>query len=196
MIRDKIPHYINVLKIKFLFFIGNINKLNALWWNVKLGKKNRFDGITYFNKLPNTEILIGNNCEFRSRKNSNLIGINRPCSISTLKENAKIEIGNDCGFSGSIIAAFKSIKIGNSVRCGANTLISDSDWHEDDYRSGVIKEIIISDNVWLGVNVVILKGVFIGENSVIGANSVVTDNIPANVIAAGIPCKVIKQIQK
>jgi acetyltransferase-like isoleucine patch superfamily enzyme len=47
--------------------------------------------------------------------------------------------------------------------------------------------------VWLGINCIVLKGVTIGENSLIGANSVVTKVIPANVIAAGNPCKVIKK---
>jgi acetyltransferase-like isoleucine patch superfamily enzyme len=50
------------------------------------------------------------------------------------------------------------------------------------------------NNVGLGVNVIVMKGVTIGDNSVIGANSVVTKNIPANVIAAGNPCKVIREL--
>lgn len=100
----------------------------------------------------------------------------------------------NCGFSGTIIGAFTTIKLGNNVRCGANTLITDSDWHEDDPRAGKAKPVVIGDNVWLGVNAVVLKGVTIGENSVIGANSVVAKNIPANVIAAGNPCKVLKSL--
>lgn len=75
-----------------------------------------------------------------------------------------------------------------------NTLITDSDWHLDDPRSGKPKAVTIGDNVWLGEGAKILKGVTIGENSVIGAGAVVTKSIPANVIAAGNPCKVIKQI--
>ncbi|AGM26203.1 maltose O-acetyltransferase [Spiroplasma syrphidicola EA-1] len=62
-------------------------------------------------------------------------------------------------------------------------------------RKGTIsKEIIIENNVWLGANVTVTPGVVIGENSIIGAGSVVTKNIPKNVIAAGIPAKVIKEI--
>jgi acetyltransferase-like isoleucine patch superfamily enzyme len=64
----------------------------------------------------------------------------------------------------------------------------------DDPRSGYPKEIVINDNVWLGAGTTVLKGVEIGENSVIGAGSVVTKNIPANVIAAGNPCRVIRAI--
>ena len=53
----------------------------------------------------------------------------------------------------------------------------------------------VEENVWLGVNVIVLKGVRIGKNTVIGANSVVTKNIPANVIAAGNPCKILSNLK-
>ena len=85
--------------------------------------------------------------------------------------------------------------IGQEVRCGANTIICDTDYHPDDWRSGAAREVIIEDRVWLGANVVVLKGVKIGRNSLIGANSVVTKDIPNNVIAAGNPCKVLKKIK-
>jgi acetyltransferase-like isoleucine patch superfamily enzyme len=114
--------------------------------------------------------------------------------VSTLTEEANIQIGKNCGFSGTVIGAFTSIKLGDHVRCGANTLITDSDWHPDDPRVGASKPVIIGNNVWLGLNVVVLKGVEIGDNTVIGANSVVTKNIPANVIAAGNPCKEIAKL--
>ena len=81
------------------------------------------------------------------------------------------------------------------MRCGANTYIADTDAHSDDYRAGKDRPVIIEDNVWLGLNVVVLKGVRIGKNSLIGANSLVTKDIPANVIAVGNPCRVIKQLE-
>ena len=87
-------------------------------------------------------------------------------------------------------------QIGDNVRCGANTLITDSDWHLDDPRVGNSQPITLKDNVFLGVNSTVLKGVTIGENSMIGAGSLVVDNIPANVVATGNPCKVIKNIQE
>ena len=115
--------------------------------------------------------------------------------VSTLTEEAVLEIGDNCGFSGTVVGAFTQIKIGNNVRCGANTLITDSDWHPGDSRVNASKPVIIGDNVWLGINVVVLKGVEIGANTVIGANSLVTKNIPANVIAAGNPCKEIAKLR-
>ena len=108
--------------------------------------------------------------------------------------NVNIHIGNNCGFSGTVIGAGKNIVIGDNVRCGANTLITDSDWHQGDPRTSPDSDVVIENNVWLGYGVKVLKGVRIGENSVIGAGSIVTRNIPSNVIAAGNPCKVIKNL--
>ena len=72
-------------------------------------------------------------------------------------------------------------------------MIGDRNDHENRYPEWQPKPIAIGNNVWIGMNCVIMRGVTIGENAVIGANSVVTKNIPANVIAAGSPCKVIKE---
>jgi acetyltransferase-like isoleucine patch superfamily enzyme len=190
-----LSHSSDILLRKLHFFLGKRNIIYALWWGVKLGFHQKFDGRCYFKRYPGSIIKIGTNCSFRSRVNSNLIGINRPCSISTSTKGAMIEIGDFCGFSGTVIGAFKSIKIGKNVRCGANTLITDSDWHIDDPRSSNAEEVIIEDNVWLGVNAVVLKGVTIGKNTIIGANSVVTKSIPADVIAAGNPSRVIRNIK-
>lgn len=165
-------------------------------WNIKLGKACRCCGNTILKKAPGSSIKIGNHCRFISSANSfNLIGINRPCIIATHISQSNLEIGDHSGFSGTVIGAFKSIKIGKNVKCGANSLITDSDWHLQDPRSGKCRPVKIGDNVWLGEGVKVLKGVTIGENSVIGAGSVVTKDIPGNVIAAGNPAKVISRIE-
>ena len=190
-----LSHTSDVIIRQIHFLFGKRNRITAFWWGIKLGSNARFDGKCYFQRYPKSTIKIGTGCGFLSRPNANLIGINRPCMISTLDEKAVIEIGDNCGFSGTVIGGFKYIKLGNNVRCGANTLITDSDWHPDDTRVGQPADVIIGDNVWLGVNVVVLKGVEIGANTVIGANSLVVKNIPANVIAAGNPCKVISELK-
>jgi len=191
MIINKINIVIGLLK----FYLNKYNYLFIWLWGVNIGSKTNFYGKVYFNRQKSSVINIGNNCTFRSSKTSNWIGVNRPCMISTQTSNATIKIGNNCGFSGTVIGAFKGIYLGENVRCGANTLITDSDWHLDDMRVGEPIEVYIEDNVWLGINSIVLKGVRIGVNSVIGANSVVVKDIPANVIAAGNPCRVIKNIQ-
>lgn len=165
------------------------------WWGVRIGSACRFHGRTYLRRYPASRISIGKNCTFLSSPNANLIGINRPCMLSTMTREAQVQIGNGCGFSGTVIAAFKEIVLGNNVICGANALITDSDWHPEDPRAGAPAPVLIGSNVWLGVNATVLKGVRIGENSVIGAGSVVTSDIPADVVAGGIPCRAIRSLR-
>ena len=172
-----------------------INYISAMWWGVEFGKNCHFIGKTHFERLQEGTITIGSNCTFNSTHTSNLAGLFCPCIISTAKKNARITIGNGCGFSGTRVRAGQSITIGNNVRCGANSYITDTDAHSDDYRAGKDRPVVIEDNVWLGMNVVVLKGVHIGKNSLIGANSVVTRDIPANVVAVGNPCRIIKHLE-
>jgi len=161
---------------------------------ISFNTKCYFNGFPYFHKAKKSKLILGIQCRFNSRTTSNLIGINHRCIISTLSEGAVLKIGDGCGFSGTTIGCFVHVELGKNVRCGANTLITDSDWHQDDPRAGNPKPVIIEDNVWLGYGVIVLKGVTIGKNSVIGAGSVVTRSIPSNVIAAGNPCRIVKNL--
>ncbi len=91
-----------------------------------------------------------------------------------------------------------AIYIGNNVMFGPNVVV-DTASHpiRPDLRLTQTQYNIpvhIGDNVWIGANVVILPGVTIGENSVIGAGSVVTKDIPANVVAVGNPCRILREI--
>ncbi|MCW3786246.1 acyltransferase [Plebeiibacterium sediminum] len=190
--------YINLLRYyKDVACDGLITKLLVLHYRsygIIIGKGVKFFGIARFSIKNKGRLHIGDNCRFRSRSNSNPIGLHHSCMISVLNDEASIWIGDNCGFSGVSIIAEKCIEIGDNFLCGANVTIADTDFHRGDFRSGQPKKIIIKDNVWLGMNSLILKGVTIGENSLIGANSVVTKDIPPNVIAAGIPCKVLKKL--
>lgn len=105
-----------------------------------------------------------------------------------------LKIGNRCGFSGCSIVADKEVIIGDHVMVGANTCIGDRDDHPD--RLGTSPQPVhIGNNVFIGMHCIVMKGVTIGDNSIIGAGSIVTKDIPANCIAAGVPCKVIKTIK-
>lgn len=114
-------------------------------------------------------------------------------------KNAVIKIGNKCHFSNSIsIVACKSIEIGDKFLCGDRVTIVDCDFHgiapDRKLSESNCSPVIIGNNVWLGSEVTVLKGVTIGDNAVVGAKSLVTKSIPANCIAAGIPAKVIRHL--
>lgn len=99
-----------------------------------------------------------------------------------------------------IILDVCKVSIGNDVLIGPRVSILAAT-HPIDYKTRNLslelgKEISIGDNVWIGGNVVINPGVHIGNNTVIGSGSVVTKDIPSNVIACGNPCKVLRAITK
>jgi acetyltransferase-like isoleucine patch superfamily enzyme len=169
-------------------------RLIAHWWGVSLGRGCFFIGLPCFRRHPGSRITIAEKCGFLSSHTSNLIGINRPCMISTLAAGATIEIGANCGFSGTVIGCATKIVFGDNVMCGANTLINDTDWHTTDPRTGPDAPVFIGNGVWLGVNVTVMKGVTIGENTLVAAGSVVTRSLPANVVAGGVPAKILKQL--
>lgn len=119
------------------------------------------------------------------------------------ENNASIRIGDNVGISGACIWAHQSISIGDNVDIGADSVIVDSDCHSldpsirmssEDLEHKVNKPIVIEDSVLVGARCLILKGVKIGARSVIGAGSVVVKDIPADCIAAGNPCTVIKMV--
>lgn len=155
-----------------------------------------FCGFPSFKKARGSFISIGSGCRFMSLSTGNRIGLPHCCMLTTEGPQSLISIGDNCSFSGVSIWSFKSINIGNNVRVGANCVIMDGDAHQNDPRAGVNSPIVIEDNVWIGTNVIVLKGVTIGKNSLIGAGSIVTKDIPANVVAAGNPCRVVKQLDE
>lgn len=92
------------------------------------------------------------------------------------------------------------IYIGNNVMIGPNVTIATAGHPIDPQRRQQVTQfnipVIIGNNVWIGASCVILPGVLIGDNTVIGAGSVVTKNIPSNVVAMGNPCKVSREINE
>lgn len=120
--------------------------------------------------------------------------------IEAREIESKVIIGNNVAINNAFsIVAFSTIIIEDDVLIGVNCSIIDNDGHHldaDKRNTGIPKSapVTIKDNAFLGSNVTVLKGVTIGKNSVIGNGSVVTRSIPDNVIAAGNPAQVIRNL--
>jgi serine acetyltransferase len=144
--------------------------------------------------------FIGKNVHFNSTVLSNLAGLYKPCTIYVLR-GAILHIGENTGFSGVSIYCTNSISIGMYCNIGVNVAIWDTDFHPLDYlerrvtiESAKKAPIVIGDDVFVGANSIILKGVTIGNRSIIGAGSIVTRNIPADEVWAGNPAKFIRKV--
>ena len=177
--------HVTLIKLSFFFssviLIPYYKILYGLTWAYYSGKPAIF-------KSKQGKIRLGRSVRFQSLSWGNLIGVNHKCIIS-VHDRALLSVGSNTRFSGVTIGAFKEIIIGRNCKIGANCLITDSDWHSDDERSNAPRSIIIGDNVWLGYNCTILKGVRIGEGAMIGANSTVTKDVEPYEIVAGNPAK-------
>jgi len=159
----------------------------------------KFYGLPILQIHRQSDVKIGKRMSLRSTRRSNPLGANHPVIISTRVADAHLEIGDDFGMTGGSLVCEEYIRIGNRVLVGANTIISDTDFHPlDPIRrqthpiDGQTSPIIIEDDVFIGMQCLILKGVTIGARSIIGAGSVVTKNVPADSIIAGNPARIIR----
>jgi len=112
-------------------------------------------------------------------------------------DKGRIKIGSYCVICPGVrISSASEITIGDSCMMANRVYITDSDWHDIYNRAstGNPKPVRIEENAWLGDSAIVCKGVTIGKNSIIGAGAVVASDIPPNVIAAGNPAKVIKEL--
>ena len=157
----------------------------------------------YVNIHPTAQVSIGHNFIFSSGAAFNPLSRNiRGCIFAGAKAN--IIIGDNVGISSATLWAKESILIGDNVKIGSDCILLDTDAHNLDYKirrdrsrdsvTAKSKPIIIENDVLIGTRCIILKGVTIGARSVIGSGSIVTKSIPADCIAAGNPCKVIKTL--
>lgn len=168
---------------------------------VKIGKK-----VKCYNATPVLQInrnsgivSLGNNVIFNSYTDHSW---NSKCKLIVLA-NATLTIGDDSGMNGAMIYCSKKVFIGNHVKIGGGTRISDSNHHSLDYKIRRTSEdskhaksapVIIGDDVFIGANCYIGKGVTIGDRSIVAAGSVVVKSIPADEIWGGNPAKFIKKI--
>jgi len=110
-------------------------------------------------------------------------------------ESGRIEIGDRVFINyGTSISAHKSVVIGDRCQIASHVQILDCDYHGVENRDEVPepRPVTLGANVWIGIRAILLPGVTIGGNSVVGAGSVVTCDLPPNCLAAGVPAKVIR----
>lgn len=111
-------------------------------------------------------------------------------------KNGQLILGNSYLNTEALIACSNRIEIGDGVAIARGVKIYDAD-HHDIIVGGQVQNksepIYIKDHVWIGINATILKGVTLGEGAIVAAGSVVTKDVPARCMVAGVPAQVIKK---
>lgn len=166
---------------------------------VSVGTDIQIDGIILAMNKGN--FRIGNNVRINSDKYKNVIGGDTRTSF-VISKLASLTIGNHVSISNSAFYCANNIIIEDYVMIGGNCKIWDSDFHpvnpvmrkqapNENFKT---RPIHIKESAFIGGSTIILKGVTIGKNSVIGAGSVVSRNVPDNEIWAGNPAQFIKKL--
>ena len=180
-----------------------INSLYSLWLSNFIGSVGKNSKIYYPCKLwggGSKQIIIGEDTTIHGHC---ILG----CWIKYANEtfNPSIVIGNDCNIGEHThITSINKIAIGSGVLTGRYVYIGDNSHGGLSIEEANIPpirrklqskgEVVIGNNVWIGDKATILAGVHIGDNVIVGANSVVTKDVPSNCMVAGCPARVVKQL--
>lgn len=161
------------------------------------GRQLKVDGPLIVRAERRGRIRIGCGVSLVSRPGANLVGLTGPTQIQSLGEG-RIEIGDHSGASAVVISSRERVRIGKHVKLGGNVRIYDHDYHslDPDLRRGRqdgehvrSRPVCIGDDVFVGINTIIMKGVTIGDRAIIGAGSVVTKSVPPDEVWAGNPAR-------
>jgi acetyltransferase-like isoleucine patch superfamily enzyme len=180
-------------------------KLVLRWLGCEYGRGLVVDGKVVVRVRHRGSIKMGNDVTIRSRFLSNLVGMSGPTVFHCIRDGS-ISIGNNSGCSSTVFSSRNSIVVGKNVNIGGNVRIYDHDFHALDYRARREPQqdmtqcksapVVVGDDVFIGANAIILKGVTIGDRSIIGAGSVVTlKQIPPDSLVTGNPARVVNKLE-
>ena len=175
------------------------NRITFLRKRVQVGENTRIYGKVIVKGTG--EIKIGNNCLINSSVHADPIGGDAR-TILRADSGASLVIGNGCGLSNCAIVAQKEIVIHDEVYIGGGCRIYDTDFHSLDRAERVAEidthvrrsGVEIMEGAFIGAHSIILKGVTVGKNSIVGAGSVVTGNIPDHEVWAGNPARKVRDL--
>lgn len=177
-------------------------RISCWFQGCKVGRAFRSTGAIRIKARTECSIVIGDHVRLLAHWRSNRVGLAGPVILHTW-EGGRIEIGDYTGASSVVISSRSGVKIGRHCNLGGNVRIFDHDFHsiDADVRRGPrgcedcsTRPIRIGNDVFIGAQSIILKGVTIGDRAIIGAGSVVTKDVPADTIAAGNPAAIIRQV--
>jgi len=189
-----------IRSIRFLSRNGMLNHRygRLLWrylWRRSLtaaGGRWRTDGLVFFGRRLELEIARNGRVDF-----GRFVWIGDRtkirCHEGTVEIGQKTVIGQEC-----TISAYQHVRIGEQCVIADRAMFIDFDHGVVEVErpirvQGIYKrDVIVGSNVWIGYGACILRGVSVGDNSIVGANCVVTRDVPANAVVAGIPARVIR----
>jgi acetyltransferase-like isoleucine patch superfamily enzyme len=161
-------------------------------WKLRLGRRLKLDGLAFIGPGCNLEVganavlelgrwsWIGHRCKIR-------------CHEGVVSIGAKAVLGQEC-----TISAFQHVSVGRECVIADRAMLIDFDHGVVDVEKpirlqGIYKrDVRVGNNVWIGYGACVLRGCSVGDNAVVGTNSVVTHDVPANAVVGGVPARLIR----
>jgi len=202
---SRIYLFFHTAQYGFLRLVGILRTKWRMWGNGVQYSNCRTVGVPYIAVSGGGKIILGKNFQMNNEMEANQIGYSTPCVLRA--HGGTILIGDNVGMSQSaLVASGANITIGDYVKLGGGVKIYTTDFHSLDFqkrREPIIDmaerkyaSVTIENDCFIGAGTTILKGVHIGARTIIGAGSIITNDIPCDCIAAGNPCRVIRMINK
>lgn len=186
--------FITKQKYRFLVFgKTSISLRSTARLNIASGSLFAFNEPWFFSGSENGSLIIGKNAELNVLDGEFSI---KSGSFVEVKDGAKLTLRGGGGYASRNlqIECRDEIDIGSSVAIGPDVIIRDNDGHPIlNSQSPSVSKVKIGNKVWIGARAIILKGVTIGDGSIIAAGSIVTKDVPSMCLAAGSPAKVIRE---
>jgi acetyltransferase-like isoleucine patch superfamily enzyme len=162
------------------------------WWKLRLGRRLRLDGIAFIG--PGCKLQVGRDAVLELGRWSWIgHGCKIRCHEGVVSIGAKTVLGQEC-----TISAYQHVAIGSECVIADRVMLIDFDHGMVEVErpirlQGIYKrDVNVGGNVWIGYGVCILRGATVGDNAVIGTNSVVTKDVPANAVVGGVPARLIR----
>ena len=177
----------NMLNRKYAVLI-----LRLGWWKLRLGRRLRLDGLAFIG--PGCRLEIGPNAVLELGRWSWLgHGCKIRCHEGRVALGAKSVMGQEC-----TISAYQHVTIGRECVIADRVMLIDFDHGSVEVErpirlQGIYKrDVNVGHNVWIGYGACILRGVTVGDNAIVGTNSVVTKDVAANAVVGGVPARVLR----
>lgn len=187
----------------FNYFLILLSKIKTVLYNLRSDISLGNHSIVYYKSsliIRGGSIFIGNNCSIGHSRYGFHCGMPFYTTLLADRPGANIKIGNNCRINGAYIHAWKSITIGDNCVISGGVNIIDANGHithSYDRTKGqdTALDIIIGNNVWIGLNAIILKGSVIGDNCIVSAGSVVKGFYSPNTIISNHVAKEVAKVK-
>jgi acetyltransferase-like isoleucine patch superfamily enzyme len=184
--------------LRFMRAHGMLNRKYGLlilrlgWWKLRLGRRLRLDGLAFIG--PGCRLEVGRNAVLELGRWSWLgHGCKIRCHEGRVSVGAKSVMGQEC-----TISAYQHVAIGRECVIADRVMLIDFDHGSVEVDrpirlQGIYKrDVNVGHNVWIGYGACILRGVTVGDNAIVGTNSVVTKDVAANAVVGGVPARVLR----